>query len=60
MPVEKVTVTLPKGLYDEVVSIVRAGQGWLSAIDFLREAAKEKVERWKKEHPLGLPPPPRQ
>ena len=60
VPVEKVTATLPKGMYEEVVAIVREGKSWLSAIDFIRESVKEKLERWKKEHPLGLPPPQRE
>ena len=47
VPVEKLTVTLPQGMYQEVIGIINVEHGWLSAIDFIREATKEKVDRWK-------------
>ena len=56
---EKVQVGIPEGVYREIEAAVRGSGQWMSVVDFLREAAKEKLERWKKEHPLGLPPPQR-
>lgn len=56
MRLEKVQVGLPEGVYKEIEAAVRATAQWMSVVDFLREAAKEKLERMKKEHPLGLPP----
>ena len=50
---------LPAGVYRQIEEVVKATGDWMSVVDFLREAAKEKLERWKKEHPLGqsrLPP----
>ncbi len=60
MRLERVQVGLPEGVYREIEDAVRATGQWMSVVDFLREAAKEKLERLKKERPLGLPPPPRQ
>ena len=41
VPVEKVTVTLPATLYREIGEVVRADGGWLSSIDFIREASRD-------------------
>lgn len=35
----------------EIESIVNVEQSWLSSQEFVRDAVKEKIERWKKEHP---------
>ena len=56
VPVEKLTVTLPATLYRDMGEIVRADGGYMSIIDFMREAAREKIDRWRKEHPLWSPP----
>lgn len=47
---------LAPGVYAEIEDLVAAGQ-WLSFQEFAREAVKEKLERWKKEHPLGVKRP---
>ena len=57
---ERVQVGLPAGVYRQIEEVVKATGDWMSVVDFLREAGKEKLERWKKEHPLGLPPPQRE
>ena len=44
---EKVQVGLPEGTYREIEMIVRSSGQWMSVVDFLRDAAKEKIERWK-------------
>ena len=44
---EKVQVGIPEGTYREIEQAVRATGQWMSVVDFLREAAKEKLERWK-------------
>ena len=54
VPSEKVTLTLPVTLAAEVEEVVRSDGGYLSALDFIREATREKLDRWKKEHPRGL------
>lgn len=44
---EKVQVGLPEGVYDQIERIVTTAGEWMSVADFLREAAKEKLDRWK-------------
>ena len=58
-PYERLHVGVPSGLFMEATKVVEYEGKWMSLADFVREAIKEKVERWKKEHPLGLPPPQR-
>ena len=53
-------VTLPDGLYEEMIRVIDNERRWVDRVEFIREAIKEKLERWKKEHPLGLPPPQRE
>lgn len=47
---EKVQVGIPEGVYRDIEMAVTSSGQWMSVVDFLREAAKEKIERWKKEH----------
>ena len=47
----KVTIAFPKGMLSEIESIIDREQSWLSMQEFVRDAVKEKIERWKKEHP---------
>ncbi len=47
----KITIAFPKGMLTEIESIVNVEQSWLSSQEFVRDAVKEKIERWKKEHP---------
>ncbi len=55
VPLKKVTVTLPKSLYDDVERIVFNGKRWISEVDFIRQAVSDQVERWKRENPYGPP-----
>lgn len=41
---------IPEGVYRDIEMAVTSSGQWMSVVDFLREAAKEKIERWKKEH----------
>ena len=45
--VVRLQVSLPLGLYEEVEQIVKQGRRWLSAVDFVRWATGNEVERWK-------------
>ena len=56
-PYERLHVGVPSGLFKEATKVVEYEGTWMSPADFVREAIKEKLERWKKEHPLGLPTP---
>lgn len=53
---EKVGITLPDGIYEEMVAIIETDRRWFDRVEFVREAVKEKIERWKKEHPLWSAP----
>ncbi|WP_428086275.1 hypothetical protein [Caldisericum sp.] len=46
-----VLLKLPKGIYDNILEIMKVENSWLTPQDFIKEAIKEKIERWKKEHP---------
>lgn len=47
------TIELAPAVSAEIQELVESGQ-WLSFQEFAREALKEKLDRWKKEHPLGV------
>ena len=49
---------MPLGLYHEMMGIVEAAKMWPDPPrqNFILEAIKEKVDRWKKEHPMWSPP----
>ena len=47
----KLTLQLPEGLFNEIDRIVDKQDLWMSSQDFIREAIKEKIEKWKKENP---------
>jgi metal-responsive CopG/Arc/MetJ family transcriptional regulator len=49
----KLTLQLPEGLFNEINSIITKEDLWMSSQDFIREAIKEKIERWKKENAVG-------
>ena len=51
----QVTVELAPAVKRDLEELVSSGQT-LSTQDFIRRAVDEKLERWKKEHPLGAPP----
>lgn len=51
---ERKTIELAPAVYREIMDLVSAGQ-WLSFQEFAREAVKDYLERWKRDHPLGAP-----
>lgn len=53
-PVERVEVRIPLGVYADFDQLVAVEKRWKSVADFLLEAGKREVERWKQEHP-GTP-----
>lgn len=55
VPEEKVGLRLPKGLHDEMVRVIESAREWKDRQHFIAEAIREKIERWKREHPLGPP-----
>ncbi len=49
----KLTLQLPEGLAKEINDIVEKHDLWMSSQDFIREAIKEKIERWYRDHAVG-------
>ena len=49
----KLTLQLPEGLAKEINDIVEKHDIWMSSQDFIREAIKEKIERWYRDHAVG-------
>ena len=50
-PAPKITIAFPKGMLEEVEKIMAIEASWLSQQDFVRDSVKEKIDRWKREHP---------
>jgi len=55
---EKVGLRVPLGLYREMMGIVDEAKMWSDPPrqNFILEAIKEKVERWRRENPMWSPP----
>jgi metal-responsive CopG/Arc/MetJ family transcriptional regulator len=49
-----VMVRLPKVLIDQIVEVAES-EGWSNRQAFIEQAVREKLERWKKEHPPLAP-----
>lgn len=56
-PLPKVSIAarIERGYYSELVGIIDADDHYNRLADFIREAVVEKIERWKKDHPLASP-----
>jgi len=46
-----VLLKLPIGIYNDIINIMNVENKWLTPQDFIKESIKEKIDRWKKEHP---------
>ncbi|MGA7845762.1 MAG: hypothetical protein WCB18_01545 [Thermoplasmata archaeon] len=53
LPKVSVAGRIERGYYEDLVGIVDADDHFNRIGDFVREAVVEKVQRWKKDHPLG-------
>lgn len=49
--VDKKNIAFPAGMVQDAVKIMHQENSWLSFQEFVRDSVKEKIERWKKEHP---------
>jgi len=47
----KIILLIPEGLMNEIEKVMQVDNRWISVQDFVRESVKEKIDRWKKEHP---------
>ena len=58
-PLPKVSIAarVERGYYSELVGIIDADDHYNRLADFIREAVVEKIDRWKKDHPLASPSP---
>ena len=48
-----VKITMPQGIYNEMVDILEKEEKWMYPQNFIIEAINEKIEKWKKEHAVG-------
>jgi hypothetical protein len=57
LPKVSVAGRIERGYYEDLVRIVDSDNHFNRIGDFVRESVVEKIERWRKEHPLGTPSP---
>jgi len=55
LPKVSVAARIERGYYEDMVRIIDADDHYNRLGDFVREAVFEKIDRWKKDHPLGDP-----
>ena len=55
LPRVSVAARIERGYYEDLVRIIDADDHFNRFGDFVREAVLEKIDRWKKDHPLGGP-----
>jgi hypothetical protein len=55
LPKVSVAGRIERGYYDDLVKVIDGDDHFNRIGDFVREAVLEKIDRWKKEHPLGSP-----
>jgi hypothetical protein len=53
LPKVSVAGRIERGYYDDLVRVIDGDDHFNRIGDFVREAVLEKIDRWKKEHPLG-------
>lgn len=46
---------LPEALEEEITEIVKGTREWSTRQSFIEQAIREKLERWRRDHPLGTP-----
>jgi len=55
LPKVSVAGRIERGYYEDLVRIIDADDHYNRIGDLVREAVLEKIDRWKKERPLGGP-----
>jgi hypothetical protein len=53
LPKVSVAGRIERGYYEDLVRVIDGDDHFNRIGDFVREAVLEKIDRWKKEHPLG-------
>jgi hypothetical protein len=56
LPKVSVAGRIERGYYEDLVHIIDGDDHYNRLGDFVREAVLEKIDRWKKDHPMGSPP----
>lgn len=55
LPKVSVAGRIERGYYEDLVRIIDADDHFNRIGDFVRESVLEKIDRWKKERPMGSP-----
>jgi hypothetical protein len=55
LPKVSVAGRIERGYYEDLVRVIDSDDHFNRIGDFVREAVLEKIDRWKKERPLGSP-----
>ncbi len=53
LPKVSVAGRIERGYYEDLVRVIDGDDHFNRIGDFVREAVLEKIDRWKREHPLG-------
>jgi hypothetical protein len=53
LPKVSVAGRIERGYYEDLVKVIDSDDHFNRIGDFVREAVLEKIDRWKKDHPLG-------
>jgi UTP:GlnB (protein PII) uridylyltransferase len=49
----QVNIFFPEGLYDDMAEVMEKANTWMNVQEFVRDAVKEKIDRWHREHAVG-------
>ena len=58
LPKVSVAGRIERGYYEDLVRVIDGDDHYNRLGDFVREAVLEKIDRWKKDHPMGPPSAP--
>ena len=53
MHLEEPRVTIPEGLVAEIEKIIKRDKSYPSVEEYVRDAVRKAVERWRKDHAVG-------
>jgi hypothetical protein len=53
LPKVSVAARIERGYYEDLVRIIDEDDHFDRLGDFVRESVLEKIDRWKKDHPMG-------
>ncbi|MGC8483864.1 MAG: hypothetical protein ACP5OE_09515, partial [Thermodesulfobium sp.] len=51
IPTETICIDLPEGIHEQILKILKIDKLSSNEQDFIMDAVKREIERWKKEHP---------